>query len=127
MRAQAPPTGPEQVWLSGKMLDAASGRPVAATNVRACQSRLSDPYLSDSSGLFDVPADSAIPQTLCLESDEYYLAPASALMRYVPTASRDHDISIRLLKYGAIAGDVVDESGAPLQNASVVLLRRQIV
>lgn len=141
----APPPGqpaaaPRTSMVVGQVVDGATGAPIGDAIVRLSASRVADPtaprdrVMADGEGRFffsELPAgayalqaakDGYVPgqfgqrdprgqsQTLTLAANE-----------------RVTDVRIRLWKYAAIAGRVVDEAGEPVVGVAVRALRKDVI
>jgi hypothetical protein len=137
----AAPPGPRTGMIAGQVVDAGSGAPIGEAIVQMTLPKyFDDPaaprdrVMTDAEGRFffaDLPAG------------EYYLEAAKegyapgrygqrqpwAQSQLVPLAEGERlaDVALRVWKYGAIAGTVVDEAGEPVVGVAVRALIRNVI
>lgn len=128
-RPPAPRTG--TAVISGRVVDAVTGRGIPRARVRLSGPAQQGPVLSDDDGGFVFEALPQGPYTLTVERSGYSFAQYPDRSRSLRAAGQSfnvrdgqhvEDVAIRLSRPGAIAGRVFDAHGEPVENASISLL-----
>jgi hypothetical protein len=126
-----PPPKTGTAVVSGRVVDAITGRGLSRARIRLFGPVTQGPILTGDDGTFQFDA---LPQggyNLMAEKSSYSTARYPEQGRSVRSASRPldvragervEDLTIRMFRGGAIAGRVVDAQGDPVENASITVM-----